>query len=435
MFNQYRVQRRNKLRTDIAKRYNRRIFPLYKGLGWDPLFYGAIIFLFLTEVKGIAPAKVLYAESIYSLFLLILQIPASILIERIGSRKALILGTTFATIQIVMIIFVNNFTYLIIAYFMSAFGNAIKDISRNTLLYDSTKKCKGKNSFGNINAKGSSLSYALGAVTSIFTGYLFVINPYIPIILSSFISILAIIIAYRFEEVEIVKTEKTTISESIKDIKQGFKFILKSKRLKSLFLFTSIFVGVLMMISTYEKSLLTDLQVTPQFFGIIFAMLTLVQCFSVRYQDKIHRTFKNKTLAFLSIPIFVSFIIIGIITILNLNFPFTIIIVMFAFFIHHFFRGPYWVLEDKYVTNFTTSNIRAKILSASNLIKNFGKILISFLGGLLLEFYTTGISYLIIGIVGLIVILLVLKYMKKRIGLSPEEYDNKDIEYRNRVGG
>lgn len=418
------------MKQEIAMKCNRRIFPLYKGFGWDPLFYSAIIFLFLTEVKGIAPAKVMYAESIYSLFLLLLQIPATILIEKIGSRKALILGTTFATIQIIMMIFINNFTFLVIAYFMSAFGNAIKDISRNTLLYDSTKICNGKNSFANINAKGSSLSYALSATTSIFTGYLFVINPYIPLVLSSFISVLAVIIAYRFEEVEIEKMKETTISESIEDIKQGFKFILKSKRLKSLFLFTSIFVGVLMMISTYEKSLLTDLQIAPQYFGIIFAILTLVQCFSVKYQDKIHNTFKNKTLAFISVPIFLSFIITGIIANLNLNFSFTIIIVMFAFFIHHFFRGPYWVLEDRYVTNFTNANIRAKILSTSNLIKNIGEILISFLGGLLLEFYTTSTSYLIIGIVGLIVILVVLKYMKKRIGLSPEEYNKEDIEYK-----
>lgn len=417
------------MKQEIAMKYNRRIFPLYKGLGWDPLFYSAIIFLFLTEIKGITPAKVMYAESIYSLFLLLLQIPSGILIERIGSRKALILGTIFATIQITMMIFVNNFAILIVAYFMSAFGNAIKDIARNTLLYDSTKVCKGKNSFGNINAKGSSLSYAIGAITSIFTGYLFVINPYIPIILSSSISLIAVIIAYRFEEIEIKNRKKTTISESIKDIKQGFGFVLKSKRLRALFLFISIFAGLLMMISTYEKSLLTDLQVQPQYFGIIFAILTLVQCFSVRYQDKIHNAFKNKTFSFISVPIFVSFIIVGIVTNLNLNFYFTLIIVMFSFFIHHFFRGPYWVLEDRYVTNFTTSNIRAKIISTSNLIKNIGEIIISFLGGLLLEFYNTSTAYLIVGIIGLIVILFILQYMKGRIGLNPKDYNKKDIEY------
>lgn len=135
------------MKQEIAMKYNRRIFPLYKGLGWDPLFYSAIIFLFLTEVKGITPAKVMYAEAIYSLFLLLLQIPATILIEKLGSRKALILGTAFATIQIIMMIFINNFAFLILAYFMSAFGNAIKDIARNTLLYDATKTRKRKEFF------------------------------------------------------------------------------------------------------------------------------------------------------------------------------------------------------------------------------------------------------------------------------------------------
>lgn len=405
----------------IQMKYNRRIFPLYKGFGWDPLFYSAIIFLFLTEVKGISPARVMYAEAMYSLFLLLFQIPSAVLVERIGSRKALILGTIFATIQIAMMVFVNNFWSLISAYFMSAFGKAIKDIARNTLLYDSTKMCNGKNSFGNINAKGSSLSYALSASTSVFTGYLFVYNPYLPIILSTVISLLAVVIACRFEDVEV--KEKRTISESLDDMKQGLKLIFKSERLRALFVFIAVFVGVLTMISTYEKSLLTDLKISPQYFGIIFAILTMVQCFSVRYQEKIHNTFKNKTLMFLSVPIFVSFIIVGIVTNLNINFIFNIAVVMFAFFLHHFFRGPYWVLEDRYVTNFTTSDMRAKILSASNFIKNIGEIIISFLCGLLLEFYTTSQSYIIVGVIGLITILAVLKYMKTRIGINVKSYN------------
>ncbi len=417
------------MKQEMAMKYNRRIFPLYKGLGWDPLFYSAIIFLFLTEVKGIAPAKVMYAESIYSLFLLLLQIPASILIERVGSRKALILGTTFATIQIVMMIFIDNFAFLIIAYFMCAFGNSIKDIARNTLLYESTKPCKGKNSFGNINAKGSSLSYALSATSSIITGFLFAINPYIPLILSSITSFLAVILAYRFEEIKTEEKKNITISETIRDMKQGLQFAIKSSRLKALFLFTSIFAGTLMMISTYEKSLLTDLQIAPQYFGIIFAVLTLVQCFSVNYQNKIHNTFKNRTLAFISIPIFLSFIIVGSIVNMNLNFSFTIIMVMLAYVIHHFFRGPYWILNDRYITNFTNSENRAKILSANNFIKHIGEIVIKFLGGILLEYYTTGTAYLIIGVIGLTVILLVLRYMHKRIGLRPEKYSTKDIGY------
>ena len=105
-----------------------------------------------------------------------------------------------------------------------------------------------------------------------------------------------VIIAYRFEEIEKEEKKNTTITGTIKEMKEGFAFIVHSKRLRALMIFTSLFVGVLMMISTYENSLLKDLNVQPQSFGIIFAVLILVQCIAVQYQDKIHKLFKNKTL-------------------------------------------------------------------------------------------------------------------------------------------
>lgn len=305
----------------------------------------------------------------------------------------------------------------------------MKDVSECTILYDATKICKGKNSLGNIDAKGSSASYIMQAITSVMAGYLFVVNPYIPLILSTLMSLLTVIIAYRLEEIEINKTKTTTISETIKEMKEGFHFIIHSKRLKALLIFTSIFVAVLMMIGTYEKSLLKDLNVKTQYFGIIFAILSLVQCFSVYYQDKIHNKFKNKTLAFLSIPVFMSFIIIGIVGVLNLNYIFTMIIVIIMFCVQHFLRSPYWVLEIKYMTNFTNSNIRVKILSVDKVIKKILKIVITFMAGLLLEYFSTSEAYFIIGSVGLAIIVLILNYMKKRVGLKPEEYNKSDIEY------
>ncbi len=416
----------------IDKKYNRRIFPVYKGLAWDPLFYYATIFLFLTQVKGIEPAQVMYAQSLYSLFLLLFQIPSAIIVEKIGSRKSLVLGGILVTIQIGMMSIANNFWILVIAYFICALGYALQDIGRNTILYDSTQKCVGRNSFASINAKGSSVSYALGAITSVMTGYLYIVNPYIPIILSTIISALSVILAYRFEDIKDEKEEhreeKTTIAKSIKDMKLGFRFVLKSNRLRALILFIAIFSGLLSIIGTYENSLLSELNVPPQYFGIIFAILTLVQCISVRFQDKIHNLRKNKTLTYISIPVVLSLLFIGIINTVTTNFVFIIIVVLICFFVHYVCRGPYWVLEDRYIVNFTSSKNRAKVLSVTYLIRNIGEISIGFLSGLLLDFYSTGTSYLIIGIFSTISILLVLNYMKTRVGLKPEEYEDKDIK-------
>ena len=157
--------------------------------------------------------------------------------------------------------------------------------------------------------------------------------------------------------------------------------------------------------------------------------MTLVQCFAVQFQDKIHRKFRNKTLAFLSIPVFVSFIVIGMVAGFEKNRMVTIIVVFSMFFVQHFLRAPYWTLENKYMTNFTNPAIRVKILSASKFVQRVARMAISFLAGLLLEYYSTSEAYFIIGTIGLLTILLVLNYMKKRIGLVPEEYDRQDIEY------
>lgn len=421
------------MRKDIAMKYNRRIFPGFKGLGWDPLFYSSIIFLFLSEIKGIDASQILYASSLLSVFALLFQIPATILMERIGSRKSLIIGCLLITLQIALMLVSNNFAILVFAYSLSAFGDAIKASAQDILLYDCTKVCKGKNSFGNIDAKGSAISYIFGAISSVFAGYLFVINPYIPIVLSTIFSAITIFIAYSFEDVRISDCQKATISGLIKDTKDGFVFIFKSKRLRSFFVFMTFFVGVLMLFSTYESSLLKDLKIEPQYFGIIFAILTLAQCFSVRYQGKIHNRFKNKTLTFLSVPVFLSFILIGIVTSLNLHKSIVIIAVILIFFLLHCLRAPYWVLQNNYITNFTNSEIRPKIFAARALAERIGRIIITFISGLLLEYYNTGTSYFILGISGLIIIILILLYMKPRFGLSPEKYDEKDIQFKSNL--
>ena len=417
------------MKKELAMKYNRRIFPIYKGFSWQPLFYYAIIYLFLTDVKGISPSKVMYAESFYALFLILLQTPSTIIIEKIGSKRSVVIGTIFATIQITMMIFINSYVLLITAYFMSAFGNALKYTARNTLLYDSTIICKGKNSFANINAKGSSLFYILNAISGITTGYLYVINPYLPLVFSSIVSCLATIIACRFEEVKINAKQKITMEESIRDLKQGFLFIIKSKRLRALFLFILIFPGFIILSFTYEEYLLMELNVSPQYFGIFFGLLGLVQGFSVLFQDKIHKKFKNKSLAFISILFFVFFIMIGTVVRLKMDFIITIIIIICILILLYSIKGPYWILEDRYITNFTNSKNRAKILSANNIIEYMGQMLVGFVVGLLLEFYEMSKVYIIIGIGGLVVAFIVLAYMKNRVGLKAEEYDKSDLQY------
>ena len=56
------------------KRRNARLYPIYKMFSWDLLFYYAISFVFLVEVKGFSAAQVMLTDALYPILKIILNI-------------------------------------------------------------------------------------------------------------------------------------------------------------------------------------------------------------------------------------------------------------------------------------------------------------------------------------------------------------------------
>lgn len=75
---------RSKEEIQKMRKTNMKIFPTYKKLAWDYLFFYTIDFLFLTQIKGISGADVVLKSKFYAFFSIILQIPANIIVEFLG---------------------------------------------------------------------------------------------------------------------------------------------------------------------------------------------------------------------------------------------------------------------------------------------------------------------------------------------------------------
>ena len=103
-----------------------KLFPFYKTLSWDYLFFYTINFLFLTQIKGINAADVVLIESFYNLFTIIVQIPATFIIEFIGRKNSIVLANILSCLYMVVLIFSNNLFNLIIAEILSSLAFAIK---------------------------------------------------------------------------------------------------------------------------------------------------------------------------------------------------------------------------------------------------------------------------------------------------------------------
>lgn len=232
-------------RIQMRKR-NMKLFPTYKKLAWDYIFFYTINFLFLTQIKGINPADIVLIDSFYYLFATVAQIPATFIIEFLGRKNSIIFANVLNCLYMMVIIFSKNLFNLIIAECLSSLAFAIKESSEPSLLNESIPPTKKKSQiFAKINEKGMSSYYTINGISTVLAGFLYEINPYIPISLSLLTLIIVTLLSTLFIEPVTKKKKKKISINQIGEIKEAFKFVLKSERVKSLILFAVVMTGLL----------------------------------------------------------------------------------------------------------------------------------------------------------------------------------------------
>lgn len=409
---------------------NIRIFPIYKAISWDLLFFYTILFLFLTQVKGISAADVLLAESTYPIFKFIFLMPLTILIEKIGKRKSLIFANAVNAISVIFFMISTNLWYVILAQFFSAIAFVIKGVAETNMLYDSLPKDEKRGSkFSKIDGKGGAWYYYLDAMSSVIAGFLYIVNPYIPLVLSLIVCIISIVLSYLFTETEKDQKSKVSARNYIKDLKSSFRYMLQSKRLKFLLVFGAVFAGLLGVLISLRSGTLEELGVPEQYFGVIFASLGLISGITSKNQHRFHNHFHNKTLTVISIPATISCILVGFTVALKLPYTMTLIILILLFAVQFIAKGPFYTLIKRYLNNFTTSTLRNKISSCYNLMESLSRSIISLFASFLLKYTTSAGTMCIIGCVITIILVLLLDKMRTKVGLKPEEYPKKEIEF------
>ena len=410
------------------KNINVKLFPFYKMISWDLLFFYAIIFIYLVQVKNIPAPRVILSEALYNVAIMIFIIPSGKIVDKIGKKNSVIIANICVCLSVVVLLIMKNFYHLVLAYTIMAFGYSIKAIAENIILYDSIPSGSKKGKlFSLIDGKASSYYYYIDAVSAIVTGFLYVINPYIPLILCLVMCVISTIISCKFQHTNTVEKAKTDNNTKV-TLKEAFQHVKNSKRILYLIILYAIFSGLLYNISSLRSSLFEDLNLNPQYFGIIYAVLQIISGTTARYQNKIHNRFKNETLAILTMPVTISCILIGVLgSMKSDNFIFSVIIILFI--IQNILKGPYRSLIVRYMNNFTNKSIRTKLATIESLGYYGVAVLFSLMCSFLRERTSTAITFIIIGVVSAFLIGTLLYLMKGRVGLKPEQYPAEDLKY------
>lgn len=411
-----------------ARKQNMKIYPYYRAISMDLIFYYAIEFLFLTQVKQLSSSDVVLGGAFYAVFMIIFQIPASIIIDKIGTKRCMIIANIFNAIFITLIMGCKNLGTLIFAQFMSAICFSLKDISDAALIQYSIPETKMQGEiFSKLEGRGAKYYYLLNALTYICSGFLYVINPYIPIIGSLFFAILSIFMSFGFREIEENKKEKQDTEQYLKEMWQGVKFIANSQRLRSLFLYSGIAWGIFCLMGTYRASLLVDIDTPEQIITIIAAIISVAASIGSKKQIQFHNFFRNKSLSAILFIITISIVIVGLAGIINFSYEITLSIIVISFVLIAFVKGISGVLSTRYLGNFANEKIITQIYAVNAISRNTFRAIIGFLGSYLLRITNTINSIMLVGIILLVTVLGLVAYMKTRLGLKPNEYDENEF--------
>ena len=413
------------------RKRNMKLFPTYKKLSWDYLFFYTINFLFLTQVKNINAADVVLIDSFYYLFAMFSQVPATFIIEFLGRKNSIILGNILSCIYMVVIVFSQNLFNLIIAEILSAISFAIKESAEPSLLNESIPPTKQKSKiFAKISEKGISNYYILNAISTVIAGILYEINPYIPLVLSLATLIIVTFLSTLFiEPVKKTQKKKTQVVDQWKEIKESFAFVLKSERVKSLILFSSIMTAILVVLGSYEVSLMEDLDISASSVGVLFAILGIISSIGTKKQEKFHNRYHNKSLMVIGFVTILGCILGGIAGVLAKEYKIMILFIILFYAIRYVCTGIYHALIEKYLSNFTNEDIDTKIFTANNFLRSIMSAIFGIVASFLLDRMETAYCMIAIGILFFLVMMLIGKFMKSRVGLKPEEYTKEETKY------
>ena len=420
------------------QRDNISLLKIHKMLASDLLFFYTTYILFLTNVRNLQMSNIVLAGALYGIFKVICQVPSVMIIEKLGYKASIIIGDLLLIIAVTLIIFATNPIILYLAYLFMGMGYPIKDNAEESmLLYSIPNTDKKSEVFAKTLGKSLSSFFIVATISATVSGFLFKLNPYIPLILCCSAFLISLRIAFMLhpldqDDKKKVVTEEEFIKKKDKYFKElgiGFKYIFTSKRLVALFGFVAIFYSSIQVMNNYEIEYLNFLKVSPELIGIIYGATQLVSSIGSHYAEKVHKKFKNRTLTIVGVLFGLTIFVAGLLYKFKINYYLIIMLVVILYMLRYLCMSCYYVLIKKYMSNFAGKKILSKIYSAYAIVCGTSSFLMGLIATGIVKNNDMAISFTLFGAISLIGIMIMLTFMKNRIGLRADDYNKLDINF------
>ena len=373
---------------------------------WSLVFFFPIFQIFYLA-RNMSITQIAFIGIAFSVARMAMEIPSGILADKWGRKKTLFLSQVFFIIGIIILIFGQSFWLFIIASIFSGLWLACYSGTGVAFFYDTLKELKREKDYEKLWGKLSLTTAFVSFIAAFTAGFLFNISITLPYALSAITAFISLFVILTFTE---PKFHKHAEEDSLfLHFKNSIIKVTKNECIGFMVIFGAILAFALDYLFSYGQIYLKEIGIPIAFFGIIFAIKSIIEGIGASSADKIKNKFSYRSILTFSL-LFTIIVIFGLSYLDNY-------IGVFVFLISFFIMGMFRLIQRGYIHKKIESHNRATVDSVSSFIIAIIAIIFEPIAGKIADIYSIQTSFFVLGCVLLVytVYYFISKFPKKEL--------------------
>ena len=316
-----------------------------------------VVYLFYLD-NGMSTEKFLVLKSIYSIAIVVMEIPSGYFADVWGRKKTLLLGSILGASGFLVYSFSYTFLGFVLAEIVLGIGHSFVSGADSAMLYDSLKSRQLEKEYIKEEGRITSIGNFAEAIAGVIGGLLAAISYRTPFYFQTIMAATAIPVALLLTE-PILHAKKvfTSISDTFISVKNT---LFVNRNLRIAIVYSAITGTATLTFAWFVQPFFKEIGLSPALFGVMWTLLNVTVGVSSVFAHKVEKYLgKGQSMLLIVVLISVGYITSGLfVSVWGLAF-------LFFFYLA---RGIATPILKNYINKYTESDVRATMLSVRNFI-------------------------------------------------------------------
>jgi MFS family permease len=254
---------------------------LYLIIFFHNLIPAYVIERLFWEQRGLTVLMVVLCEIIYSVSIVIFEIPTGVFADKFGRKPLLLIGAVLSVFEFIILLFAYDFWVFASVVFLAGISSACTSGAWNALLYDSLAAVNKQGSFEKMVGRLNSLDF-IGAMIAALSGS--VLAKYYGFELNYILSAISMCLAFVFTillkeppRTSLEVKKKTEQENFMVYIKKSLLFYKSNPKLVTILTHAMAIGACITYLDEFWQLYLNEVGFSVLFFGVFSACISLVR--------------------------------------------------------------------------------------------------------------------------------------------------------------